>query len=136
MPRKARSAGMRLLFPGPKLTSRLSKVFDRCSQQRNKTARLDFVFHMTDWLEDLYALTAAFKRPDRRSQKQFDDVVIGFVIHVIAHLRAAGRLVFDYDPDTFADTAMFSKDAARRRRRSKRRRTSTTRGNLNKRKTP
>jgi len=64
--------------------------------------RDEFVFHMTDWLDDLTVLWELF-----HSQKVSADVaaqrIVGFLIHVTPHLNAAGRALLDGVPDPFSD---------------------------------
>jgi hypothetical protein len=62
----------------------------------------DFIFHMTDWESDLGSLADLFQNPDRYDEETASRLVIGFLYHVIPHLRAAGRLLLDEIPDAFA----------------------------------
>jgi hypothetical protein len=81
----------------------LGRIYDRYQQldepKANAAGRKDFVFHMSDWIDDLRGLAELFQNPKKFSQKQAGDIVAGFLFHVIPHLRAAGRLLLDYTPD-------------------------------------
>jgi hypothetical protein len=62
----------------------------------------DFVFHMTDWQDDLQRLTDLFKNPDKYDEETASTLVIGFLYHVVPHLNAAGRLLLDEIGDPFS----------------------------------
>jgi hypothetical protein len=61
----------------------------------------DFVFHMTDWLEDLNGLMSLYSDSGvgKEAAAKF---VVGFLYHVIPHLNAAGRLLLGGIPDPFS----------------------------------
>jgi hypothetical protein len=65
--------------------------------------KLDFVFHMTDWSNDLARLADCAEHPDRLDDEAASRLVIGFLYHVVPHLNAAGRLLLDEITDPFAD---------------------------------
>jgi hypothetical protein len=64
--------------------------------------RHDFVFHMTDWLDDLTKYHAMAEAPEVWKIDRATTFVIGFLYHVVPHLNAAGRLLLDEIADTFA----------------------------------
>lgn len=64
----------------------------------NKECRLDFVFHMTDWVKDLRRLDELYREADRFDRTTASDIVAGFLYHVTAHLMEAARLLLDYEP--------------------------------------
>jgi len=68
-------------------------------------ARQDFVFHMTDWSDDLSALYKLFEEERPRDKQQATQIVVGFLYHAIPHLRAAGKLLLDTIPDAFSPSA-------------------------------
>ena len=84
----------------------LAKVYDRYQHLddpvANENARLDFVFHMTDWLMDLEDIAKIYKNPENCSPKEAGRIVYGFLIHAVPHLIAAARLIGEFH-DTFAD---------------------------------
>jgi hypothetical protein len=90
------------------LQERLSKVFDfwRGSSKllRRKEYRLDFVFHMTDWLNDLDRLHHLYEDPKKYTDDEANNIVFGFLIHAMSHLKAAERILLDKDEqcDPFA----------------------------------
>ena len=61
--------------------------------------RDEFVFHMTDWLDDFVTLVRSATATKEAAARQ----IVGFLYHVIPHLNAAGRLLLDGVPDTFAE---------------------------------
>lgn len=64
--------------------------------------RDDFVFHMTDWALDLERLARLYKKPQDNATAT--ELVVTFLSHATPHLSAAGRLLLDGVPDTFADS--------------------------------
>src|SRR5439155_8797625 len=91
------------MLADPKLRKLLGKVFDLMrgderkagDQDAYKTHRLDFVFHMTDWLKDLEELRELYEHPEKNTPEEASTRVIGFLVHVLPHLNAAGRLLLD-----------------------------------------
>lgn len=105
--------GARRLKTKPRMPSRalqkvLASVYDQFQRlddrEANANARQDFVFHMTDWLDDLDRLAAIYRHPERFSRKAAGDIA-GILYHVIPHLKAAGRLLLDEIPDAFEPAA-------------------------------
>jgi hypothetical protein len=64
--------------------------------------RHDFVFHLTDWRDDLERFAALFQHPDHQDEDSASELIIGFLYHVIPHLNAAGKLLLDEINDPFA----------------------------------
>jgi hypothetical protein len=64
--------------------------------------RRDFIFHMTDWKEEIQQLANLFNTPGEKDQNGASDFLIGFLYHVIPHLNAAGRLLLDDVLDPFS----------------------------------
>jgi hypothetical protein len=59
---------------------------------------------MTDWMVDLERLADLYQHPDKFDKTEAMSVVMGFLYHAIPHLRAAGRLLLDFEPeDIFKD---------------------------------
>ena len=75
----------------------------------------DFVFHMTDWYSDLIRLAKLMEHPERWSDREWNEVVYGFVIHVSGHLAAAAHIA-GIEPIQFHVPT--SKGARRRRKTS------------------
>jgi hypothetical protein len=87
----------KLKLPSPELQRLLRAVYN-CYQKlddpgANATARRDFVFHMTDWINDLEQLAALYARPEKFDKATASDTVYGFLIHALPHLMEAGRLL-------------------------------------------
>ncbi len=71
----------------------------------NKDCRRDFVFHMSDWEEDLRALVELYERPGGFSKSDAEQIVAGFLYHATAHVMEAARLMLDYEPGYIFDSA-------------------------------
>jgi hypothetical protein len=83
--------------PSQELTRLLAAVYNQYQKlpdrATNAAARRDFVFHMTDWLEDVERLTEVFRNPKRVGPESAGNAVYGFLIHALPHLMEAGRLL-------------------------------------------
>jgi len=53
----------------------------------------DAVFHMTDWLSDLKEWHSFCENPESLSVDELQDLLMNFLVHVPAHMAAAGKLV-------------------------------------------
>ncbi len=93
-----------------KLEHLLGQVFDSMREDLRKDLghadyeqqRRDFIFHMTDWSDDLAAIDKLFEGESASSEELASKVIVGFLYHAIPHLNAAGRLLLDTIPDAFA----------------------------------
>lgn len=93
------------------LENLLSRVFDEAQDgllqevdaETYERIKREFLFHMTDWTIDLTDLASLYQHPDSADLSGACRVVIGFLYHVIPHLKAAGRLLLDEIPDAFTD---------------------------------
>src|SRR5687768_2392916 len=78
------------------IASALEKVFrdmdEGVGPLRKDQRTFDFVFHMTDWYKDLAVLTDLYQHPERHTQKEWHDGVVGFLYHAVGHLMAAAQL--------------------------------------------
>src|SRR5438093_582130 len=92
-------------LPSKELETLLARVYDQFrrldDRAANVEARSDFVFHMSDWFEDLARLQAIYKHPDQFDRRKAGQEIAGFLYHVIPHLNAAGRLLLEEIPDAF-----------------------------------
>ena len=70
----------------------------------NKAARLDFVFHMTDWEDNLRALAELYECPEQFSRADAGRIVVGFLYHATAHVTEAARLLLHYEPGRLFDS--------------------------------
>lgn len=62
----------------------------------------DFIFHMTDWVDDLEALQQLYNDPESHDSAEWNSAVYGGMIsHALGHLLAAARLVDDNVSDPF-----------------------------------
>jgi hypothetical protein len=66
--------------------------------------KADFIFHMTDWIADLETLAELYKNPNLFEQKEARRFIFGFLVHVIPHLNAAGRLLLGEISDPFCQS--------------------------------
>jgi hypothetical protein len=91
--------------PSKALAKLLAAVYNQFQRLDNRAAnaeaRRDFVFHMTDWLDDLDRLQAIYHHPEQWDREEAGREIAGFLYHVIPHLKAAGRLLLDEVPDAF-----------------------------------
>jgi hypothetical protein len=89
-----------------KVRELLERVFDREPQfaeiEDYERKRHDFVFHMTDWENDLRKLFLLYNNPPEYEGRA-SEIVSGFLIHTTSHLKAAGRLLLDDIPDPFKE---------------------------------
>ena len=76
--------------PGGDLTARIRKG--------------DFVFHLSDCVGDLAALSAWLRDPDLEDEDVAVSGLIGMLYHIIPHLDAAGRLLLDKVNDPFVNS--------------------------------
>lgn len=86
-----------------KIKNLMGQVYDELQSiddQADTEAKRQFVFHMTDWLNDLESLVKLYEEGGMRKDKA-TQTVASFLYHVIPHLNAAGRLLLDYIPDPF-----------------------------------
>lgn len=112
-------------MPSKELRKLLGSIYHQYQKlddpKANATAKQDFVFHMTDWLDDLRRLGALFENPDKFDRNTAGCAVAGFLYHVIPHLKAAGRLLLDEIPDAFENAeSQAPKKRITRARRSRR----------------
>ena len=97
---------------GSQLEQLLSRVFEGAREglredldpDEYEKRKHDFIFHMTDWKDDLGQLAALFHRPDLRDEEAASALLIGFLYHAVPHLNAAARLLLDDIGDPFTQT--------------------------------
>ncbi|MGB5396832.1 MAG: hypothetical protein WBN96_06755 [Gammaproteobacteria bacterium] len=53
----------------------------------------DAMFHMTDWLSDLDEWNKFCEKPDSLTPEELSELVMGFLVHVPAHVAAASKIV-------------------------------------------
>jgi hypothetical protein len=70
------------------LNDGLRKEISKASYERRRS---DFVFHMTDWLDDLGELNDIYQHPERMNTTAACERLYGILVHMVPHLRAAGR---------------------------------------------
>ena len=81
------------------LENKLLEFFkDMASAKENNNYESDrgkFVFHMTDWQEELGSLLQFFRNPDDYDQVQANHVLQELFYHVLPHLNAAAEIYDD-----------------------------------------
>jgi hypothetical protein len=86
-----------ITYPTRELKRVLRSVYNRFRRlddpAANAEARDDFVFHLTDWIDDLERLAALFAHPEHVDKKIAAEIVYAFLIHALPHLMEAGRLL-------------------------------------------
>jgi hypothetical protein len=81
----------------------LERTFRDLGNSGTKPTTKDFVFHMTDWEDDLRLLAALYAAPDEYDADAWRRGVGGFLLHAVGHLLAAARLNGSV-PDPFGAT--------------------------------
>src|SRR5436309_4188184 len=78
---------IRPTMPSKDLQKLLGSIYHQFQKlddpKANAIAKQDFVFHMTDWLDDLRRLMAIYQHPDKVDRKNAGCDVAGFLYHVI-----------------------------------------------------
>ena len=82
-----------------KLEKLLGSAYDAFNSNGRAVCRRNFIFHMTDWLNDLEQLTELYKHPEKFDKRSTKDIVAGFLYHATWHIRAAARLMLDHTPE-------------------------------------
>ena len=75
-----------------KIRDRIAHVARTAADLTDEAAR-DVAFHLTDWLDDLEDLHHFFSDPDSLDDKQAQELLFQFLIHVPNHLAAASKLL-------------------------------------------
>lgn len=71
-----------------------------CKVEGLDDAQVDeFVFHMTDWLDDLVAYQAFLDNPDHISPDEVKKVLMKFLVHVPYHLNLASKILLKENDD-------------------------------------
>lgn len=95
-----------------RLKELLGEVFDalrdglrrEVDAETYESLRNEFIFHMTDWSDDLAKIAQLYLRPDQHEEGAASAFLVGFLYHVIPHLQEAGRLLLDGVPNPFEAT--------------------------------
>ncbi len=95
-----------MIKPSEPLVARLRAVFmdfhAEDSDPGKEKACGDFVFHMTDWIEELERLSRLYSDPLSHNEEEVRRAVTGFLYHACGHIIQAARL-YDYVPDPFGE---------------------------------
>lgn len=98
---KSKTTGPRLdrepTAPSPELQRLLAAAYHRYQKLDDPAADAaacrDFVFHMTDWIDDLEQLAKVYASPGKQERKSAERIVYQFLNHAVSHLMAAGVLI-------------------------------------------
>src|SRR5438132_6508783 len=79
----------------------LRSVFDAFQKHEdrktNAVMKRDFVFHMTDWEDDLRRLHRFIEDPKGFSKEEAKTIVASFLYHATSHIKAAASLLLDFE---------------------------------------
>ena len=70
------------------IRNRLINTFSELGEMNSK----DLAFHLTDWLSDLEECYQIFSNIEQKSDKEIEQFVYRFLVHVPNHLVAAKKL--------------------------------------------
>lgn len=76
----------------------LAADLDPAEYQRRRS---DFVFHLRDCQRDLERLVQVLQEPDRFTEDEASQIIIGTLYHIVPHLNHAGQLLLDEIQDPF-----------------------------------
>src|SRR5713226_3044549 len=82
-----------------KLEKLLGASFDAFNSNGKAVCRRNFIFHMTDWIDDLHQLIDLYEHPEKFDKKSANQIVAGFLSHAPWHILAAARLMLDHTPE-------------------------------------
>lgn len=92
--------------PKASIESLLEQVFDDLQkmddQSEHDRGKQEFVFHMTESIDDLRGLSALLETPGN-DRSEASKKIAGLFYHLIPHLNAAGRLLLGRIPDPFKE---------------------------------
>jgi hypothetical protein len=86
----------------------LARIYDHYQKlddpAANKVCRQDFIFHMSDWEDNLRALAELYEHPEVFDKTNAERIVAGFLYHATHHIMEAARLLLDYEPGYIFDS--------------------------------
>lgn len=88
------------------IRSLLGKAFllARGTQDENfERQKWNFVFHMTDWYDDLETLHQLFSSPTQWNADDACEFLVGFLAHAVPHLDAAAKLMLGDVANPFSE---------------------------------
>lgn len=69
-----------------------------------------FLFHMTDWADDLAPLAALYEQPEDFSQEESHKVLWSVFFHILEHVLAAAEIYDDW-PELYRSLMRKRRDA-------------------------
>ena len=70
-------------------------IRDDTAPEDYERMREEFIFHMTDWREDLAQLHELLSSPEKWKSDAASAFIAGFLYHVVPHVKAASQLLLD-----------------------------------------
>jgi hypothetical protein len=67
--------------------------------------RWEFGFHLADCRDDIRKPSEIMENSDQRDEAETTTFVMGALLHMVPHLKAAARLLWDEFPDPFDQPA-------------------------------
>ena len=88
--------------PSDQLKTAFAAVFRVMNEESGEQKEHDFVFHLTESVQDLAAFADLCRNPDRYTPEETKKIVAAVLYHAAGHLAQAARL-YDYFADPFKD---------------------------------
>lgn len=92
------------------IQARIADVARRMNELPDSVAN-EVAFHMTDWLDDLRALSGFYADPKSLTDAAVSKLLVHFLIHVPNHLAAASKLYIGMTVSDIFDVGATSEDS-------------------------
>ncbi len=92
------------------IQARIAEVARRIKDLPDSVAD-EVAFHMTDWFDDLRALSGFYADPKSLTDAQASKLLVHFLIHVPNHLAAASKLYIGMPVSDIFDVGATSEDS-------------------------
>lgn len=87
------------------LEQHLLEFFKQMAETKKKnnydSENESFVFHMTDWKDDLKALHSLYETPSEFSREEAHEILQSFLFHSLPHVLAAAQ-IYDDAPEIYS----------------------------------
>ena len=80
-----------MTFDSELIANRIREVAVREGDATEGVAH-DVAFHMTDWLQELASYVEFCSNPNKMNDKEANEMLLAFLIHVPNHIAAASKL--------------------------------------------
>ena len=88
----SRARGTTSAASGARLTERVQEAL-RAGRFLSAIQAKAAAFHLTDWVDELYAVARLFNDPRPWTDREAQAVLLRFVVHASAHVAAAHRII-------------------------------------------